>query len=197
MIQAITDRRSIRKYKPVKVPRECTEEILEAGMLAPSSKNRQPWKFVVAEGSGREGALAAMERGLAREKSCPLLPESAIFLSDAWHTLSVMKQAPVIIFIANTLGACLDRPQTVDERVAEICNAQSIGAAVENMTLAATELGLGSLWICNTFFAQRQLCEWLDTDGELYGALALGYADEQPAARPRKSRSDAVEWRSK
>ena len=65
------------------------------------------------------------------------------------------------------------------------------------MTLAATELGLGSLWICNTFFAQRELCEWLDTDGELYGALALGYADEQPAARPRKSRSDAVEWRSK
>lgn len=197
MIQAITDRRSIRKYKLAKVPQEFIEEILEAGMLAPSSKNRQPWRFVVAGGSAKAEALAAMERGLVREKSCPLLPESAIFLSDAWHTLSVMKQAPVIIFIVNTLGVYLNKPLTADERVAEICNAQSIGAAVENMTLAATELGLGSLWICNTFFAHRELCAWLDTDGQLYGALAVGYGDERPPARPRKDRRDAVEWRTK
>lgn len=196
MIQAITDRRSIRKYKPTDVPREAIEEILKAGMLAPSAKNRQPWKFIIATGSAKEEVLEAMEKGLAREKSCPLLPESTIYLSDAWHTLSVMKQAPVIIFILNILGADINRPLTTDERIFEICNAQSIGAAIENMTLAATELGLGSLWICNTFFAHRELCDWLDTDGELYAALAVGYADEMPPARPRKNVGDAVEWRN-
>ncbi|MCM1063351.1 MAG: nitroreductase family protein [Eubacterium sp.] len=195
MLQAITDRRSIRKYKTAHIPREAIEEILKAGTMAPSSKNRQPWKFVVTEGDAREEALAAMERGLEREKVSPFLPESGVHLSDAWHSLSVMRQAPVIIFIVNTLGANLSRPLTADERIAEICNAQSIGAAVENMALAATELGLGSLWICNTFFAYRELCEWLDTDGELYAALAVGYADEEPTARPRKDMRDAVEWR--
>mgnify|MGYP002564349117 FL=1 len=43
----------------------------------------------------------------------------------------------------------------MDERVPEICNAQSIGAAIENMTLTATELGLGSLWICDTFLHRK------------------------------------------
>lgn len=195
MIQAITDRRSIRRYKPTEVPREIIEEILKAGMLAPSSKNRQPWRFIVAEGSAKEEALTAMERGLEREKYCPLLPESAAYISDAWHTLSIMKQAPVIIFIVNTLGADLGKPFTAEERIFEICNAQSIGAAIENMTLAATQLGLGSLWICNTFFAQKELCGWLNTEGELYAALAAGYANEAPLARPRKGVGDVVEWR--
>lgn len=66
---------------------------------------------------------------------------------------------------------------------------------IENMTLAATELGLGSLWICNTFFAQEELNHWLNADGQLYAALAVGYADEAPAPRPRRKAELTVEWR--
>lgn len=197
MIQEIKNRRSIRKYKPVDVSREIIEEIIKAGILAPSSKNRQPWKLIVAAGNAKEEVLAVMEQGLKREKTCPLLPESAVHIEGAWHTLRVMKEAPVLIFIVNPLAVAISKSLTTDERVSEICNAQSIGAAVENMTLAATERGLGSLWICNTFFAHRELCDWLDTDGELYAALALGYADETPPARPRKEMEDVVEWRTK
>ena len=99
----------------------------------------------------------------------------------------------VIIFIVNEIAASFDKTPTMDERVSEICNAQSIGAAIENMTLTATELGLGSLWICDTFFAQKELSEWLN--GELYAALAIGYAAENPCARPRKKTENAIEWR--
>ena len=85
---------------------------------------------------------------------------------------------------------------SMDERVSEICNSQSIGAAIENMTLEAAAQGLGSLWICNSFFAQKELDQWLGEKGELYAALALGYAEEAPHARPRKAYSDVVEWRT-
>ena len=61
------------------------------------------------------------------------------------------------------------------------------------MILEATDLGLGSLWICNSFFAQPELSEW--AGGELYAILALGYADETPEARPRKNMESSVEWR--
>ncbi len=196
MIQAILNRRSIRKYKSKDVSHHIIEEILQAGMLAPSSKNRQPWKFIVVTGSAKTSILEAMGKGLEREKVHPFLPKSAMHLSDAWHTLDVMKEAPVLIFIVNTLGADINKSLTSDERISEICNAQSIGAAVENMSLAAVERGLGSLWICNTFFAHRELCEWLDTDGELYAVLAVGYAKEEPLARPRKAAEDVVEWRN-
>jgi len=195
MIDAIQNRRSIRKYKAAPVSKEIIEEILKAGTMAPSSKNRQPWKFIVVSGNAKNEMLYCMKEGLEREKKEPLIPESAPFLGGAFHTFQIMKEAPVIIFILNTLSKDIPCSLSTDERIGEICNAQSIGAAIENMTLAATHLGLGSLWICDTFFAQKELCDWLDSDGELYAALAVGYADESPIARPRNAFKDVVEWR--
>ncbi|MEM2996407.1 MAG: nitroreductase family protein, partial [Candidatus Bathyarchaeia archaeon] len=47
VMEIIRKRRSIRKYKPSEIPKEHLMEILEAGRLAPSAGNRQPWKFIV------------------------------------------------------------------------------------------------------------------------------------------------------
>lgn len=195
MIQAIIDRRSIRKYENRAVPQPMIEEIIRAGILAPSSKNRQPWRFVVVTGRSKEDMLAAMERGLEREKRAPFLPESATLLKGAEYTLSIMKQAPVVILSINPLGLDITGPLSGEKRVYEICNAQSMGAAMENMALTATELGLGSLWICDTYFAYRELCDWLHMEGTLIAAMAIGYAKEAPTARPRKRMEDVVEWR--
>lgn len=195
MLSAIINRRSIRKYKNEDVPRHMIEEILQSGICAPSSKNRQPWKFIVVTGNAKNDVLSVMRKGLTREQEYPLLPESAQYLSSAEYTLKIMEQAPVIIFIANTMGVDIQSSLKPEERIYEICNAQSIGAAIENMTLAATELGLGSLWICDTYFAYQELCDWLKVDGELFAAMTVGYADENPLARPRKSMDDVVEWR--
>ena len=193
MINTIKNRRSIRKYAATPVPKALLERILQAGILAPSSKNRQPWKFIVTTGTSKDEACKVMEKGIHREKKSPFIPESRPYIAGAEHTLQIMRQAPALIFIVNELAAPFDKMLTMDERVSEICNAQSIGAAIENMTLTATELGLGSLWICDTFFAQRELSDWLN--GELYAVLAVGYAEESPAARPRKNPEEVIEWR--
>ena len=54
---------------------------------------------------------------------------------------------------------------------------------------------LGSLWICDVYFAYRELCEWLNTDSQLVAAISLGYPDEEPSRRPRLQLSDVTEWR--
>ena len=135
MIEAIKNRRSIRKYKNEAVDKEAIVQILQAGMLAPSSKNRQPWKFVVATESAKAEACQAMEEGIRREKKEPFIPDSSPYINGAEHTLRIMQQAPVLIFIVNTLATPFNKELSMDERVSEICNAQSIGAAIENMTL--------------------------------------------------------------
>ena len=56
----------------------------------------------------------------------------------AEHTLRIMQQAPMLIFIVNTLAAPFNKELSMDGQVSEICNAQSIGAAIKNMTLEAT-----------------------------------------------------------
>ena len=157
-MDSIQKRRSIRKYEDRQIEKSDIEEIIKAGMLAPSAKNRQPWKYIVYRSGAKEELLDKMEDGLIREERIEAsLPLSKIGLPDAFHTLKIMRQAPVLIIILNTNGVSIFEKIGVDERVTEICDSLSIGASVENMLLRATELGIGSLWIANTCFAYKEL----------------------------------------
>ena len=71
---------------------------------------------------------------------------------------------------------------------------QSIGAAIQNMLLTALECNIGTLWICDVFYADNELCEWLGQTHELIAAVSLGYPDEQPNARPRKQIEEVSTW---
>ena len=195
MLSEIVNRRSIRAYLPRPVSKADIETVLRAGALAPSSKNRQPWRFTVAAGEGKAAALAAMAQGLEEEARRPLLPESAQFLNGAVQTLAIMERAPVVIFVTNLLGRDPREALTTDERVFELCNAQSLGACLVNMALQATALGLGSLWICDTYFAYDALNAWLGGQRVLAAAMALGYAAGNPPPRPRKPLEELAEWR--
>lgn len=195
-MDSINCRRSIRKYADRPVSKDDIEHIIKAGSAAPSAKNRQPWKYIVFVSEKRNELLDVMEIGLQKEqKEHRLLPDSSYGLPDAFHTLKIMRTAPVIIVIINTNGISPFKAINSDERMTEICDTLSIGASVENTLLKATELGLGTLWIANTCFAYNELAEWIGEEGQLVGAIALGYADESPSARPRKQLGDILEYR--
>ena len=197
MIPAIYERRSIRKFQNKPLSRQDIADILESGIRAPSSKNRQPWKFIVVQGEAKAEMLKAFRAGILREETGnALLPQSRKHLAGAKYTAQIMEQAPAVVFAINPLGKGIASELSFEDRVYEICNAQSISASIQNMLLAATQKGIGSLWICDIFFAYPELCEWLNTTGELLAAIAFGYPDEAPAARPRKGLEEAVEWRS-
>lgn len=190
------ERRSIRKYQNRMVERGDIEKLIEAARLAPSAKNRQPWKYIVYTGTEKEKLLNAMEQGLNREAAeHNLLPKSAFGLPDAFHTLQVMRQTPVVIIVMNTNGQSPYEEIDTDRRLSEICDSLSIGASIENMLLKATQLGLGTLWIANTCFAYHDMMQVIQSPGQLIGAVALGYPDEQPSKRPRKPLEDILEYR--
>jgi hypothetical protein len=65
----------------------------------------------------------------------------------------------------------------------------------QNTSLTADELGLGSLWICDIYFAYKEFNDWLKADGQLFAAMAVGYADKAPVARNRQSMNDVIEGR--
>lgn len=196
MIDEIAKRRSIRRYKTEEVPAEVITKILEAGRLAPSGKNKQPWKFLVYEQGAKEKLLSCMEAGLRRELSGQsILPESGYGLPDAQNTLRIMREAPVLIVVMNPFGKSPFEPITTDARVTEIVDSLSIGAAIQNMLLEAQRLGIGTLWIANTCFAYPELMECISEPGQMVGAVAAGYAQEAPAQRPRNPLETIVEYR--
>lgn len=190
----IYTRRSIRKFQDKPVDRDLLLKIIEAGRAAPSAKNRQPWKFLVYCGEAKQELLSHMKRGIEREEKTPDLPHSAYGLPDARNTLRIMESAPVIIMVLNTNGKSPFATLDEDESFTALNDTLSIGAAVENMLLQAEALDIGTLWIGNTCFAYRELTEYIGTDAQLTGAVAVGYKEEHPFMRPRKSVDDIVEY---
>ncbi|MCI5959657.1 MAG: nitroreductase family protein [Lachnospiraceae bacterium] len=192
----IEKRRSIRKYTDTPVSKDQIEQIVKAATLAPSAKNRQPWKYLVYTKEAKRQLLDVMEAGLMKEQQDhALLPKSAFGLPDAFHTLQIMREAPVVIIVMNTNGGSPYEAVDADQRLAEICDSLSIGAAIENMILKATELGLGTLWITNTCFAYDAMVAFIQSPGQLIGAVTLGYAAEDPLPRPRKAMNEVLEYR--
>jgi nitroreductase len=144
-------RRSIRKYRPSEIPREHLLEILEAGRLAPSAGNRQPWRFIVVRDPDQRRRLAEAARG-------------QMFIADA---------AAVLVAIADPEAS----PRWCEKDVM---------IAMENMVLAATELGYGSCYI--GAFEEEGVKSLLKIpDGlRVVALLPIGVPDEAPPQRPRK-----------
>lgn len=182
--EVIERRRSIRRFQKKGVSKEMILQILEAARQAPSAKNAQPWRFLVLGPQSRNAALNAMDAGVrCRMDAVANRP----LLADAIHTLRIMKSAPVLILVVNPAGGTPADSVSGWARVAELLDAMSVGAAVENLLLEAVALGLGALWIGNTFFAYDEIAAALEIQGQLLGAVAVGWPDETPEPRPRKS----------
>ena len=192
---AIFERRSIRKYKTTPVSHDDMLKIIRAGIHAPSAKNRQPWRFVVVEETAKNDMLNAMRKGLAREKSNPILPESGKYLAGVQNTINIMEQAPITLFIINPQNSMHGFPADLEARYYECANLQAIGACIQNMLLTAVDLGLGSLWNCDIFFAYDEIAAWLNTDEQIVAAVSFGIPDEAPNARPRNNIEDLLEWK--
>lgn len=180
VIEAIKKRRSIRKYKDEKIEREVITDILNAGRLAPSAKNRQPWSFIVLN-EKQKNEIGDMMINLKQE-----VKEEGdyTYSSSVAATGSVIKNAPVMILVYQNLDASYSISDTL-----------SLGAAIENMLLRATEKDLGSLWVRDITHVENEINNLLNIkDRELSSAILLGKKDQDPSPRPRKDLTEITSW---
>lgn len=184
-LQSIEGRRSIRSFTKEKLKKEMVLDILNCGRLAPSSKNKQPWYFVIVEDEVKNKVADKMIEGTLNHSD---LNERKIgYPSSVNPTANVIKQASTLVLIFRDK----DDNWIVGDNL-------SIGACVENMCLRATDLGIGSLWIRDTVYVASDIAKMLGYENkELNCALALGYANESPKMRPRKKLEDIVVWYDK
>lgn len=187
-LEIIADRRSIRKFKNQAVPAGLIDKILLAATQAPSGKNNQPWRFIVVTETHRAEMVRIMRSGIKKLKGY------GVNIGSSEYTAKIMAQAPVTIFVFNDHETNDERERTLNEKIMNIVDVQSIGAAIQNMLLAAQDLGLGTLWICDVFFACQELCEWLGETHQMIAAVSIGYPAEHPSARPRFPVKEVTRW---
>ena len=118
--ELIKSRYSVRDYHENKVNRTLLKEVTNAGRLAPSAANRQPWKFIAIDDDEMMSKLhAAYDRD--------------------WF-----KKVPNLIIIYGNHDTSWKR--SLDGK--DHCDIDA-AIAIDHMTLMAAELGLGTCWICH------------------------------------------------
>ncbi len=167
VLDAIADRRTVRKFLDIPVEEDKLGTILEAGTLAPSPGNLQTWKFIVVRDSGKKEALADAS------------------LQQFWMT-----GAPVFIVICAEIKKMRSY---YGKRGVELYAVQECAAAAENMMLAAHALELGSFWVgaFDTGKAKMILNIPDGVDVEPQIILGFGYPDEKPN-RPLRLRLENI-----
>lgn len=176
-LTSILERRSIRAYKATPVPEKDIQLILDAGIYAATSRNKQPWFFSVVTNKAifekiTKGTLEAMRStNLEQYKQKAIDPNYSPFYN-----------APVVIFLS---GKDSEASANID-----------CANAAQNMCVAAYSLGLGSCYLrgFRQAFTNPLLAKELNQDlglpegySTIY-AVAIGYSDEPHPTAPKRNR---------
>jgi nitroreductase len=168
ILKVIKERRSVRGYRPDPIPEEVLLRVLDAARFSPSGKNLQPWKFILV----REETLKQR-------------------LVEASGSQSFIAEAPVVIVACGFPDRCYSRMGNYMKSWPV-----DVAIAVEHLILQAQEEGLGTCWI--GAFEEREVKSILNIPNgvRVLALTPLGYSDENPASRGRKSLEEIVSYDS-
>jgi nitroreductase len=184
-LKTIFERRAVRQYLPDMIDDDILEKIIDAGRMAPSAMNRQPWKFYIVT---HKDTIASFSKEIAKITSKVVLKAAVKHPLETIKTLlhfspgpigleskdPIFHGAPVVIFIT--------APK--DNEWAGL----EIGMCAQNMMLASKSLGLDSCPIgFGKFIEQTPVYHQLEVPPgeEVLLAVILGYGDENPESHPR------------
>jgi len=189
-------RRSVRKYKSELIPREDIEKIIKLAVWAPSAINRQMWRFVVITDQSIKNQIAE-----AISKKLDEIPEvfgaennKEVLDGVKWFS-TFFKDAPAVIAVfyipdeGESWQKALDKGWT-EKKVVDILynqDLQSMGAVIQNILLAAEDMGYGTCWMTMPLVASEEIEKILGVDPswKLAAFVPIGRPDEAPEAQPR------------
>jgi nitroreductase len=171
-LEAIRTRRSIRKYKTTPVDDNLLTQVLEAARLAPSWANTQCWRFIIVRNDSTKAELAAA-------------------LSVNNPSTNAIKTAPIVIVLCAELkrsGYYKGAPTTVKGD----WHMFDAALAMENLVLAATSLGLGTVHVGNLDSKKVEAILGVPEGFTAIEMTPLGYPDGETRIVPRKELAEIV-----
>jgi len=157
-------RLSVRSYRLDPVPEDVLSRILEAGRLAPSAKNYQPWKFIVARDPQVRRALVPACKNQASVAQAPVVICGCCVIDQVWKGMGGYWSAEAV----------------------------DITIALEHMILAAAAEGLGTCWIGAFLEAEVKKVLSIPEGVKPIALTPLGYPAAEAKPRPRKPLSGIV-----
>lgn len=186
VIDAIKKRRSIRNYKSDKIPENVLSKLLNAMRLAPSGKNRQPWKFIIVQDKTTKEKLAAACSGQKFIAQAPIVVVACGSEKEA--AARYYKDGQLITADGRAVAEEMKREKVEYES----CLPVDLAIALDHLTLAAFEEGLGTCWIGS--LDERKVKELLSIPDDMRAPIVMpvGYPVSWPGPRPRKPLEEIV-----
>ena len=185
--ELVAARRSIRAFLPDPVPREIVDGLIAAACLAPAPHHSRPWRWAVVDTLDAKHALAeAMGERWQADLTADGMA-SARIARRVQASYRRLTDAPTLV-LGCIVSDGLDQYPDVARQTAEHGMALlSLGAAVQNLFLAATDTGLGSCAIAAPIFCPEVARDALalPSDWSPRALVALGWPDPAHEARPR------------
>jgi Nitroreductase len=190
---SIKNRRSVRMFTDQPVSDQDLRIILHAANQAPSAHNQQSWKFIILKGAKKD-ELA----GLVNSKAAEFTKPSSVLLRMASRSII---SAPVVIGIINT-GELISRGSElfkVDKNTAKdffrIMEIQSSAAAVENLLIAATSIGIASVWLGVLILIKNDVLRFMgEPEGEFMAVIPVGYAAKMSQSPEKQPLEEVVKY---
>ena len=188
LIEVIKARRSIRKFRDDPVPDEIIAKLLEAGRLAPSGSNLQPWRFIIVKS---EEAKKELEE-VTPYRFAVRAPVLFVCCADLTVSGTRNKRITELIESGAFTDVVMDDPNSgkYGRSLSESISVKgylslNVAIAIEHIDLRATDLGLGSCWIGR--FDQEKTKKILGLGDDIFVVLLLpiGYPAQEPVQRPR------------
>jgi nitroreductase len=197
-LKFVMSRRSIRKYTNEKILRTQIERMIEAACWAPSSHNRQGWKFIVFEDHNLIEELAEETRQLVKKALANTNRLMASQADELIHYSGAFDQAPVVVLVMHKKSPAMGKSM-LNTATGELASGEAISAAMacQNLLLAANAMGLGTCVMTAPLLAGAvwNSLEDLPLGYEPTCLITVGYPSEVPSAPKRKKLKHVVEYR--
>ena len=180
VFEAIHKRRAVRRYRPDPVGREDLRLVLDAANWAPSALNRQQWEFLVVTGKKilemGESYRSTLDEYLSHWDTSPM--RDFITRDEFVRFAKTYGGAPVVIVVLTPVDEMPNFHKA---------NIESASAAMENLLLAATALGLGTCWMTGPLRDEETLRRILriPDEKEIVAVTPLGYPEGTPGDQAR------------
>jgi coenzyme F420-0:L-glutamate ligase/coenzyme F420-1:gamma-L-glutamate ligase len=186
LFDALRGRRSIRRFASRPVPRALLDELISAACLAPAPHHTRPWRFVVVGTEARDRLAEAMGARWHRDLEADGVPDARIAALLA-RSRAQIRDAPALLLACLVPEGLRAWPDEARRQAEWLMAVQSMGAALQNLMLAAHARGLGSFWVSAPLFCPEGVREALDLPEEYVAQalIALGHPDPATPPLPR------------
>ncbi len=194
LYKVIDKRMSFRSFSPEPVPVDDLAELVRCASLAPSISNAQPWRFIAVTNPEllQKMSQAVQKKinemwGMAAGEPRQAVERFSTFFAEAPALIAVVELP--YRSVADKLGAESGIAHEELNRMRGYPAVQSIGAAVQNMLLRATDMEYGSCWLSGMMVAREDLEKLLGIaePERLVTAVVIGRpGPDYPEPKPRK-----------